>query len=50
MFRPDDTPVYEQDGTTPLRGSSAQPNADGVHTLVFYRNIRTQAAVATMGL
>lgn len=48
MFRPDDTPVYEQDGTTLLRGSSAQPNADGVHTLVFYRNIRTQAAVATM--
>lgn len=48
VFRPDDTPVYEQDGTTPLRGSSAQPNADGVHTLVFYRNIRTQAAVATM--
>ena len=48
VFRPDDTPVYEQDGTTLLRGSSAQPNADGVHTLVFYRNIRTQAAVATM--
>ena len=40
VFRPDDTPVYEQDGTTLLRGSSAQPNADGVHTLVFYRNIR----------
>ena len=48
VFRPDDTPVYEQDGTTLLRGSSAHPNADGVHTLVFYRNIRTQAAVATM--
>ena len=48
VFRPDDTPVYEQVGTTLLRGSSAQPNADGVHTLVFYRNIRTQAAVATM--
>ena len=48
VFRPDDTPVYEQDGTTLLRGSSAPPNADGVHTLVFYRNIRTQAAVATM--
>lgn len=48
VFGPDDTPAYEQDGTTLRRGQSAQPNADSVHTLVFYRRIRTQAAVATM--